>query len=159
MAVPQDKIRRLEDRRFLTGAGRYTADLAPKDALHAHVLRSPMAHAAILSVDVEAARTMDGVAGVWTGADLAELGPLACPVEMTGRDGKRYVEPFRPVLARERVKFVGEPVALVVARTLAQARDAAEAIFVDYDPLPAVTDVRAAAAEGAPAVWEEAPDN
>jgi len=157
--VSRDKIRRLEDRRFLTGEGRYTADLAPKDALHAYVLRSPMAHAAILSVDVEAARTMEGVAGIWTGADLAGLGPLACPVEMTGRDGKRYVEPFRPVLARERVKFVGESVALVVAQTLAQARDAAEAIFVDYDGLPAVADVRAAADAGAPAVWDEAPDN
>ncbi|MGE0152157.1 MAG: xanthine dehydrogenase family protein molybdopterin-binding subunit [Reyranellaceae bacterium] len=150
---------RLEDVRFLTGAGRYTADLAGKDALHAYVLRSPMAHADIDSIDVEPARGMDGVVAIFTGADTAELGPLACPVEMTGRDGKRYVEPFRPVLAAKEVKYVGEPVALVIAATLAQARDAAEAIAVDYREKPAVANVRAAAAADAPVVWPQAPDN
>ena len=159
MAVPHDKIRRLEDQRFLTGAGRYTADLAPRDALHAHVLRSPMAAARIAGIDVEAAREMPGVCAIYVGADLAQLGPLACPVEMKGRDGRRYVEPFRPVLAREEVKYVGEAVALVVAETLAQARDAAEAILVDYEALPAVVDVRAAAAADPTVVWPEAPDN
>lgn len=159
MPETQDKILRLEDARFLTGSGRYTADLAGADAVHAYVLRSPMAHATIAAIDVEAARAMDGVIAVFTGADTAELGPLACPVEMTGRDGKRYIEPFRPVLAAQEVKYVGEPVALVVAETLAQARDAAEAIFVDYREKPAVADVRRAVAPGAPVVWPQAPDN
>ena len=159
MALSQDRILRLEDVRFLTGAGRYTADLDLAGALNAHVLRSPMAHAAIVGIDAEAARAMDGVAAIYTGADLAALGSLACPVEMSGRDGRRYVEPFRPALARDEVKFVGEPVALVLAETAAQARDAAEAIAVDYAQKPAVADVAQAAAPGAPAVWPQAPDN
>ncbi|MDF3073428.1 MAG: carbon monoxide dehydrogenase [Alphaproteobacteria bacterium] len=159
MAATDAKIHRLEDARFLTGAGRYTADLPGKDALHAYVLRSPMAHAAISGVDIAAAKEMDGVMAVFTGADTAQLGPLACPVEMTGRDGKRYIEPFRPALALKEVKYVGEPVALVVAQTLAQARDAAETIMVDYQEKPVVADVRRAAETGAPAVWPDAPDN
>ncbi len=159
MPVAKEKIHRLEDARFLTGAGRYTADLPGQNVLHAYVLRSSMAHAAIKGIDTETASTMDGVAAIFTGQDAAELGPLACPVEMKGRDGKRYVEPFRPVLARTEVKYVGEPVALILADTLAQARDAAEAIFVDYDDKPAVADVRRAAASGAPVVWPDAPDN
>ncbi len=159
MPAAKDQILRLEDARFLTGAGRYTADLAGADTLHAYVLRSPMAHADIDGIDIESARAMDGVVAIFTGADTAGLGPLACPVEMTGRDGKRYVEPFRPVLAGKEVKYVGEPVALVIAETLAQARDAAEAIFIDYRDKPAVTDVRRAVADGAPAVWPQAPDN
>jgi carbon-monoxide dehydrogenase large subunit len=159
MSADNEKILRLEDIRFLTGAGRYTADLARKDALHAYVLRSPMAHAAIGGVDIAAAKEMDGVAAILTGADTAHLGPLACPVEMNGRDGKRYIEPFRPALALKEVKYVGEPVALVVAQTLAQARDAAEAIMVDYEEKPVVADVRRAAEAGASAVWPEAPDN
>lgn len=159
MPVAKEKIHRLEDARFLTGAGRYTADLPGPNVLHAYVLRSSMAHAVINGIDVEAAKAMDGVVAIFTGDDTKDLGPLACPVEMTGRDGKRYVEPFRPVLARKEVKYVGEPVALILAETLAQARDAAEAIFVDYEDRPAVADVRRAATIGAPVVWPDAPDN
>ncbi|MCB4823022.1 xanthine dehydrogenase family protein molybdopterin-binding subunit [Roseicella aerolata] len=151
--------RRIEDARFLTGQGRYVADLIPAGALHAHALRSPYAHARILSVDVAAAAAMPGVALVLTGADLAAegIGPLPCPavVQTIGP----LVIPDRPALARETVKHVGEPVAFVVAETAAQARDAAEAILVEYDPLPAVVDSRAAFAPGAPRIWPEAPGN
>ncbi|MDO9709660.1 xanthine dehydrogenase family protein molybdopterin-binding subunit [Paracraurococcus lichenis] len=151
--------RRLEDARFLTGQGRYIADLVPAEALHAHVLRSPHAHARILAVDVAAARAMPGVALVLTGADLAAegIGPLPCPavVQTIGP----LIVPDRPAIARDAVKHVGEPVALVVAATPAEARDAAEAIAVDYEPLPAVVGSRAALTPGAPQLWPEAPGN
>ncbi|TCZ63180.1 xanthine dehydrogenase family protein molybdopterin-binding subunit [Roseicella aquatilis] len=151
--------RRTEDARFLTGQGRYVADLVPADALHGVVLRSPHAHARLLAVEAGAARSMPGVALVLTGADLAAegIGPLPCPavVQTIGP----LIVPDRPALAIDRVRHVGEPVAFVVAETAAQARDAAEAIAVEYDPLPAVVDSRAALAPGAPQLWPQAPGN
>ncbi|MFC7476093.1 xanthine dehydrogenase family protein molybdopterin-binding subunit [Dankookia sp. GCM10030260] len=151
--------RRIEDARFLLGEGRYVADLIPSGALHGAVLRSPHAHARITAVDAAAARALPGVALVLTGADLADegIGPLPCPA-VVATIGPLII-PDRPALARDEVKHVGEPVAFVVAATPAQARDAAEAILVDYDPLPAVVDSRAALAPGAPQLWPEAPGN
>ena len=152
--------RRVEDARFLTGQGRYVADLVPAGALHGVALRSPHAHARIVSVDAAAARAMPGVALVLTGADLAAegIGPLPCPAR--GADHRPAHRPGpRHALARDAVKHVGEPVAFVVAATPAQARDAAEAILVEYEPLPAVVDSRAALAPGAPQIWPEAPGN
>ncbi len=153
------KTGRLEDARFLTGRGRFIADKKLDGVKHAVVLRSPVAHARITSIDVASAKDMPAVLGIFIGADLAELGPMACAVELTGKDGKRYVEPFRPVLARDAVKYVGEAVALIVADTLEQAHDAAEAIVVEYDDLPAVADIRAAIKPDAPQLWPEAPGN
>jgi carbon-monoxide dehydrogenase large subunit len=151
--------RRVEDARFLTGQGRYVADLIPPGALHAVALRSPHAHARIVSVDAAVARAMPGVALVLTGADLAAegIGPLPCPA-VVATIGPLII-PDRPALAPDAVKHVGEPVALVVAATPEQARDAAEAILVDYEILPAVVDSRAALAPGAPQIWPEAPGN
>ncbi|WP_431268314.1 hypothetical protein [Dankookia sp. P2] len=145
--------------RFLTGEGRYLADLVPAGALHGVVLRSPHAHARIVAVDAAAARAMPGVALVLTGTDLAAegIGSLPCPA-VVATIGPLVV-PHRPALAHQAVKHVGEPVALVVAATRAAARDAAEAILVEYDPLPAVVDSRAALAPGAPQIWPEAPGN
>lgn len=152
-------LRRREDARFLTGAGRYTADLDAPGALHLHVLRSPHAHALIAAIETGAARAMPGVRLVLTGADLeaAGLGPLPCPaaVETIGP----LVVPERHALARGRARHAGEPVACVVADTAAEARDAAEAIEVSYDALPAAVDSRAALAPGAPQVWDQAPGN
>jgi aerobic carbon-monoxide dehydrogenase large subunit len=152
-------IRRVEDARFLTGGGRYVADIEVPGALHLHVLRSPHAHARIASVEAGAARAMPGVRAVLTGADLAAagLGPLPCPavVETIGP----LVVPERHALARTHVRHVGEPVACVVADGAAQARDAAEAIAVEYDSLPAVVDPVAALEPGAPQLWPEAPGN
>ncbi len=159
MSVPPARTGRLEDARFLTGRGRFIADRQRSDMLHAVVLRSPVAHARIGGIDTAAAKAMPGVAGVFTAADLQTLGPLACPVELTGHDGKRFVEPARPVLAGAQAKYVGEAVALVVARSLDQARDAAEAIAVAYHDLPALSDARAALEPGAPQIWPEAPGN
>ena len=152
-------LRRFEDARFLTGAGRYTADIEVRGALHLHVLRSPHAHARVVGVETGTARTMPGVRLVLTGADLAAagIGPLPCPavVKTVGP----LVVPERHALARGRVRHLGEPVACVVADTAAEARDAAEAIEVAYEPLPAVVGSRAALAPDAPQVWEQAPGN
>jgi carbon-monoxide dehydrogenase large subunit len=135
---------RLEDRRLLTGQGRFVDDLAFPGALHGYVLRSPYAHARILSIDVEAARAVDGVEAVYTAADLKRdgIGALPCRTPVTSRDGSPMQAPDRPVLAESVVRYVGDGVAMVVARTLEIARDAGELIEVDYEALDACTDVR-----------------
>jgi aerobic carbon-monoxide dehydrogenase large subunit len=152
-------FRRLEDPRLLTGGGRYTANLAPPGVLHAIFLRSPHAHARVLGVDAAAARAMPGVAAVLTAEDVAGLGHNPTLTEIHDADGKRHVEPTRLPIPRDRVRHVGEIVAMVVAATEAQARDAAEAIVVDYDPLPAVIRSEDALAPGAPQLHDEAPGN
>ncbi len=152
-------VRRREDRRFLTGEGRYVADIAVPGALHGVVLRSPHAHARILGLDAAAARAMPGVCLVLTHADLAAegIGPLPCPAVVA--TVKPIIIPPRHALAGAAVRHVGEPVAFVVAETAAEARDAAEAIAVEYETLPAVVESRAALAPGAPQIWPEAPGN
>src|SRR5579884_1023125 len=156
-----DRPRRREDLRFLTGRGRYLDDLAFADLAHAVVLRSPHAHARIKRIDVAAARAMPRVLAVLTAAE-AEADGLE-PLEPTMRVNAQTGEPFRfapqPLLARDEVRYVGEPVALVVAERRAQAQDAAERVAVDYEALPAVTDAAAARAPGAPVVAAEVPGN
>ncbi|WP_333834713.1 xanthine dehydrogenase family protein molybdopterin-binding subunit [Rubrimonas sp.] len=151
---------RKEDARFLTGRGSYVDDVRLPGAARAHVLRSPHAHAAILRVDASAARAAPGVLGIWTGADVAErLAPLGNELPFAQRDGAPPAPATQPHLATDKVRFVGQPVAFVVAGTLAQARDAAELIEVDYETLEAVTDPEAALAEGAPLLHDAAPGN
>lgn len=145
--------RRHEDARFLRGLGRFTDDEAPPGALHAAFLRSPHAAARILSLDARAARAMPGVAAVFTGEDTAALGTLPCAVPRALPDGRPMPRPPYRALALGRVAHVGDPVALVVAETAALARDAAEAVEVEWDALPAVTDAAEALAPGAPEVW------
>ncbi len=147
---------RLEDFRFLTGRGRFVDDIPRSTAAEAFVLRSPHAHARIRSVDVRAARTRPGVLAVLLEQDLG-LGPLPCATQL-GAAGSLVV-PDRRALARGRVRYVGEPVAFVVAETRCQALDAAEAIVVDYEPLPVVTDGEAALRPTAPCLWDAAPGN
>jgi carbon-monoxide dehydrogenase large subunit len=151
--------RRVEDDRFLRGRGRFVEDIAVSGALHGVLLRSPHAHARILAIDTAAAAAMPGVALVLTAPDLRAqgIGPLPCVAKVA--TVAPLVIPPRPALAEGLVRHVGEPVAFVVAGTAAQARDAAEAIMVDYDPLPAVTDAAAALAPGAPRLWTMAPGN
>jgi carbon-monoxide dehydrogenase large subunit len=150
---------RLEDRRFLTGAGRYTADLCRDGQLHMAVVRSEHAHADINGIDTRDARSTPGVAGVHTVTDLDAdgVGPLPCLAELAG--GEPPVVPPRHALARDRVRHVGEPVAIVVAESDAVALDAAERVVVDYRPLPAVVDALRAVAPGAPLLWPQAPGN
>ncbi|MFT6062313.1 MAG: carbon-monoxide dehydrogenase large subunit, partial [Paracoccaceae bacterium] len=139
-------VRRVEDTRLLTGHGRFVDDIAPKGAAVAAFLRSPYAHATIKSVDVDAARGAPGVIGVWTGADLdiAIVNDLDS-AQQQNRDGTKGAKPKRPALASGRVRHVGEGVAMVVAETLEQARDAIDLIEVDYDELPANVDPTAVA--------------
>lgn len=154
-------MRRLEDARFLTGAGLYVDDIRQPGVLRSYALRSPHAHAEITRIDTAVAREMPGVLGVYTAEDLVAdgIGDLLCQVPMTGKDGRKIIMPGHPVLARKRVRHVGDPVAFVVAETLAQAKDAAEAIEVDYTDLPAVTDTAAATDPAAAQIWPEAPGN
>jgi carbon-monoxide dehydrogenase large subunit len=143
-------MRRKEDDALLRGNGRYVGDHAPADLLHAVVLRSPHAHARFRFADIAAARAMPGVRLVLTAEDIADLGPLPCQVELPG--AKIAVPPY-PILAREAVRHVGDAVAFVVADTLERAKDAAEAIAIEWTALPHVVDAAAALASGAPRVW------
>ena len=145
-------LKRLEDSRFLTGAGRYIDDIAPEGALHAVFLRSPVAHAEIAALDLGAARAMPGVHAVLAAADLEAAG-LQLGMAFAVIDGG--TAPERPILARGRVRFLGEPMAVVVAETPAQARDAAEAITFDLRELPVWTEL----APGGEAIHPEAPAN
>ena len=150
---------RLEDRRFLAGAGRYMDNRPNDGALAGHVLRSPHAHAEIRLLDAVAARRLPGVRAVLTAAELLSdgIGGFRCTANVKSRDGSPCYDPPRPLLASDRVRHVGDPVAFVVADTLELARDAAEAIEVDYLALPAVVDP--ATARSAPAIWPAAPGN
>ncbi len=162
-------VRRSEDVRLLTGKGRFTDDFALDGQTYAAVVRSPHPHARIGRIEISQARCMPGVLGIFTGADCAADGlhpirhnPLPSTrydLKLTPPDGgELFVGPHQ-LLAAERVRHVGEAVALVIAESKAQALDAAEAVAVDYRPLPSVADARAACAAGAPAVWDEVPDN
>ncbi|WP_229266874.1 xanthine dehydrogenase family protein molybdopterin-binding subunit [Leptospira sp. severe_002] len=154
-------VPRNEDPRFLKGRGRYVSDIAPYGQTHGYVLRSPHAHAKIKSIDVSKAKATPGVLLVLTGkdADAEKIGILpAAPAVAFGGPLKAFAA-LHQVVARERVRHVGDPVAFVVAETLHQARDAAELIDVEYETLPAVIATDAAAKNGAPLVWDGAPNN
>ena len=150
-------VKRVEDVRFLTGHGRYVDDIAPADALHAYYLRSPVAHAEIVTLDVTEARAAEGVAAVLTIEDLeaAGMGIHIGTTVVKNRDGTMGAEPLRPALAKGRVRHVGEPMAVIFAETPDQARDAAELIDYDLKELPAKLDL----ARGGETLHEEAPDN
>jgi aerobic carbon-monoxide dehydrogenase large subunit len=153
-------VRRVEDGRFLRGAGRFVDDLAPAGAATLFVLRSPHAAARIARIDPAAARAMPGVLLVLTGADVEELGVLRCVTPRHRRDGRPIAQTPWRMLAVGQVRYVGDAVAAVVAETRSQAQDAAEAIGVEYEPRPAVADAAEAVEPGAPAVWPGlAPDN
>lgn len=154
-------LRRVEDRRFLTGAGTYVDDIGLPDMAHGAVLRSPHAHARILSIDTAPALAAPEVLAIYTAADLiaAGLGAIETRTVLNSRDGTPLVKPARPILADGRVRFAGDAVAFVVAESVAAARDAVESIEVDYEPLPATTEPRAALEPGAPLVWDEAEEN
>jgi carbon-monoxide dehydrogenase large subunit len=152
-------LRRLEDPRLLTGGGRFTAGLAAPGALQAVFLRSPHAHARILGVATQAALALPGVVAVFTARDLAGLGHNPAVTEIHDAAGRRHAEPPRLPMPPDRVRHVGEIVAMVLAETLAQARDGAEAVEVEYDPLPAVVRGDDALRPGAPLLHEAAPGN
>ena len=152
---------RIEDERMLTGRGRYVSDWNLPGQACAHFLRSDRPHAEIVSIDAAAALAMPGVIAVFTGKDVAEAGlnslPAAVPVK--GRGGSELLKPHRPALAQGKVRFVGEPVAMVVAETPVQAADAADALAVEYRDLPAVVGAAQALAEDAPQLHAGVPGN
>ncbi len=154
-------VKRREDLRFLTGNGNYTDDINRPGQLYAYILRSTQAHAEIVSIDTKAARAMPGVVTIYTGADMAAdgIGGLPCGWQIHSKDGSPMVEPSHPPIVVDRVRHVGDNVAVVIADSLAQAKDAAEAIAIDYKALPAAVSVTAAVAPGAPLVWDTAPGN
>jgi aerobic carbon-monoxide dehydrogenase large subunit len=154
-------VRRREDYRFLTGQGTYTDDIDRPHQLFAYILRSPHAHALLAGIDKSAAASAPGVAAVYTGQDMAKdgVGGLPCGWQVHSKDGSPMAEPAHPPLAQERVRHVGDPVAVVIADTLEQAREAAELLRVDYAEEPAVVDPAAALKPGAPQVFAEAPGN
>jgi carbon-monoxide dehydrogenase large subunit len=154
-------VRRREDYRFLTGQGTYTDDIDRPHQLHAFILRSPHAHARITGIDTSAAASAPGVAAIYTGKDMAAdgVGGLPCGWQIHSKDGSPMAEPPHPPLAVDRVRHVGDPVAVVIAETLAQAREAAEQLRVDYVEESSVVDPAEALTPGAPQVFVEAPGN
>jgi carbon-monoxide dehydrogenase large subunit len=157
-AIGQPVLRK-EDARFLTGTGQFTDDVTMTRQTHAYFLRSPHAHATIRAIDVKKAKAAPGVVGVFTGADLTGVNGLPCGWLITGTDGKPMNEPPHPVLAQGKVRYVGDAVAIVVAESIDQAKDAAEQIEVDYDVLASVVSSVDALKPGAPQIHEQAPGN
>ncbi len=155
-------VKRKEDDTLLIGKGRYIDDINVAGQAHAYVLRSPHANAKVLSVETGSALAMPGVLAIYTGADVEDVGPLPCAVdamfEFKRRNGSKRFFPTHHVLVRTHVRHVGDPVAFVIAETRTQAEDAAEAVLVDYEVLPSVTDTVGALAPGAPVIYADETD-
>jgi carbon-monoxide dehydrogenase large subunit len=152
-------VRRFEDAALVRGQGRYTDDINIDGQAHAIIVRSTVAHGVLRGVDATAARAMPGVLAVYTAADLKAYGGLKSPAALTNRDGTPLRKPPKRPLAEDKVRFVGDPLACVVAATRDQARDAAEAVVPDIAPLPAVTEAAAAVAADAPLLYDDVPGN
>jgi carbon-monoxide dehydrogenase large subunit len=154
-------VRRKEDDTLVRGKGKYTDDFALPGQAYCFMVRSSHAHGIIKGIDTAVARAMPGVLGVWTGKDLAAAGynPFTCGLPLKSRDGSPLLQTNRMALPTDKVRFVGDPVAFVVAETLAQARDAAEAVELDIEALPAVTDAAEAAKPGAPLLYDHIANN
>ncbi|MFK8004917.1 MAG: xanthine dehydrogenase family protein molybdopterin-binding subunit [Saprospiraceae bacterium] len=153
-------VKRVEDKRFLTGQGKYTDDIKMPGMVYAYILRSPYAHATVNSINTDAAKSAEGVVAVFTGSDIPEaIAGVPCGWQVDFKNGDTMKEPPHPLLVRKKVRHVGDGVAIVIAATRANAKDAAELIDVDYDIHDAVTDPKAAAQAGAPLVHADAPNN
>ncbi len=152
---------RKEDKRFITGRGRYVDDIKVLGMTHAHFIRSPHAHAKVVSIDATAAKNMPGVVDVLTGQQLVDdkIGNLICGWAVSSKDGTPMKMGAWPAMAPETVRFVGQAVAVVIAETKNLAKDAAEAVVVTYEELPAIPDIKAAIASGAAQLHPEAPGN
>jgi carbon-monoxide dehydrogenase large subunit len=154
-------VLRKEDDTLVRGKGKYTDDFNLPGQAYAWIVRSSHAHGIIKGIDTSAAKAMSGVLGVWTGVDLAAAGygPYTCGLPLKNRDGSPLLQTNRTALMSDKVRYVGDPVAFVVAETLAQARDAAEAVVLDIEPLAAVTSAEEAAKPGAPQLYDHIPNN
>ena len=154
-------VRRKEDHRFITGKGRYTDDINRPGQAYAYFLRSPHAHARIKSIDAQEAKRKPGVVAILTGDDIAadKVGGLICGWMIHSKDGTPMKAGAHPALAQGKVRYVGDHVAVVVAESISEAKDAAEAIRIDYEVLPAQVDTATAQRQGAPLIHDVAPDN
>ncbi len=154
-------VKRVEDKRFITGKGKYTDDIVLPGMCHAYIIRSPYAHAKITGIDTEEAQKMDGVVAIFTGKDIAESGVngVPCGWQVNFKNGDTMKEPPHPILVADKARHVGDGVAVVIAETREQARDAADAVMVDYEELPAVAKVDLAVKNGAPLVHDDVPHN
>jgi len=152
-------VKRVEDKRFITGYGNYVDDIVLPRQTYASFVRSPYGHAKILSVDTSAAKAMPGVVAIYTGAHVENVNGVPCGWQVNFKNGNHMKEPKHPLLVEDRAKHVGDPVAVVIAESSAQAFDAAQAVVVEYEELPAVVDAAKAMTEGAPQVHESAPNN
>src|SRR3974390_1279177 len=154
-------VRRKEDDTLVRGKGKYTDDFNLPGQAYAWIVRSTHAHGIIRGIDTAAAKAMPGVLGGWTGKDVVAAGyaPFTCGLPLKNRDGTPLLQTNRTALMTDKVRYVGDPVAFVVAETLAQAREGGEAVVVDIDPLPAVTDPEEAARPGAPQLYDHIPNN
>src|ERR1700761_6691929 len=154
-------VRRKEDDTLVRGKGKYTDDFSLPKQAYGWVVRSSHAHGILKGIDISAAKDMPGVLGVWTGADLEAAGykPFICGMPLKNRDGSPILQTNRLPLTTDKVRYVGDAVAFVGAETLAQARDAAEAVELDIEPLPAVTDAADAAKPGSPQLYDHIPND
>lgn len=152
-------VKRREDARFLKGAGKYTDDIKLPKMTQAAFVRSPYAHAKIVSIDTSGAEKSEGVVAVYTANDACGEYGVPCGWQVNFKNGETMREPVHPLLAKDKIRHLGEAVAIVIAESLELARDAAELVEVEYEELPAVTDPKKAMAEGAPIVHDEWPDN
>ncbi len=161
MSYIGSSVKRVEDKRFITGQGRYTDDIVLPQMTYACMVRSPHAHAEIVSVDISHAEKMDGVVKIFTGkdTDAAGIGGVPCGWQVDFKNGDTMKEPPHPLLVSDKARHAGDAVAMVIAETYAQAKDAAEMVMVEYNVLPAVTNAKAARADGAPQVHADVPNN
>lgn len=154
-------VKRVEDKRFLTGKGRYTDDIVLPGMLYAYIVRSPYAHAKINNIDTSRAEKMDGVVKIYTGKDIAESGINGIPTgwQVNFKNGDTMKEPPHPLLVADKARYMGDGVAVVIAESREEARDAADEIDIDWEELPAVANAKKATEDGAPLVHDEAPNN
>src|SRR3954469_11889387 len=152
-------VKRVEDKRFITGRGRYTDDIILPGLTYASFVRSPYAHAKIISVNVDEAKAMPGVIAIYTGADVADVNGVPCGWQGNFKNGDIMKEPKHPLLVADKARYMGDPVAMVVAETREQAVDAAEAIIVEYEELPVVVNAADAVKPGAPMVHDDIANN
>ncbi len=152
-------VKRVEDKRFITGKGNYTDDIVLPNMAHAHIVRSPHAHAKIQKIDTSAAESADGVIAIFTGKDLEEVNGVPCGWQVNFKNGDIMKEPKHPLLVSDRALHAGDGVAVIIAETLAQAQDAADELVIHYEELDAVVTASDALKDGAPQVHPDAPNN
>src|SRR5579863_682018 len=152
-------VKRVEDKRFITGRGNYTDDIILPHQTYACFVRSPYGHAKIVSIDAEVAKKMPGVLAIFTGSDLADINGVPCGWQVNFKNGDTMKEPKHPLLALNKIRYAGEAVAIVIAESKAEAADAAQAVYVEYEELPAVVNAFKAVQPGASPVHEDIPNN